>query len=144
VRAATEVNAEQASRRVTQEPPRQHSWEPEADEEARSTKPHSSCRGMIRDRVAATATALALEPVFEADPQPKQCAYRYDRSAPDAMRYVRKVMNAVHAQVVKTKLSSYFDVIPHAELLRSVLSGRRRGYAASGSYEARSISRGNR
>ena len=46
VQAATEANAEQASKRITQETTRQHSWKSEADEEARANKPHSSCRGI--------------------------------------------------------------------------------------------------
>jgi RNA-directed DNA polymerase len=74
----------------------------------------------IRDRVAETAAVLVLEPIFEADLQPEQYAYRHDRSAPDAVRHVHKLMNTGHGQIVEADLSSYFDEIPHAELLRSV------------------------
>jgi len=35
----------------------------------------------IRDRVAQTAAVLVLEPIFEADLQPEQYAYRANRSA---------------------------------------------------------------
>ena len=35
----------------------------------------------IRDRVVQTAAVLVLEPIFEADLQPEQYAYRADRSA---------------------------------------------------------------
>jgi len=41
----------------------------------------------IKDRVAQTAAVLVLEPVFEADLQPEQYAYRSDRSALDAVRH---------------------------------------------------------
>lgn len=74
----------------------------------------------IRDRVAKTAAVLVLEPIFEADLQPEQYAYRRDRSALDAVRYVHKLMNTGHRQIAEADLSSYFDEIPHAELLRSV------------------------
>ena len=40
----------------------------------------------LRDRVAQTAAVLVLEPIFEADLQPEQYAYRRDRSALDAVR----------------------------------------------------------
>lgn len=74
----------------------------------------------IRDRVVETAAVLVLQPIFEADLQPEQYAYRHDRSALDAVRHVHKLMNTGHGQIVEADLSSYFDEIPHAELLRSV------------------------
>jgi RNA-directed DNA polymerase len=74
----------------------------------------------IRDRVAETAAVLVLEPIFEADLQPEQYAYRRDRSALDAVRGVHKLLNTGHRQIVDADLSSYFDTIPHAELLKSV------------------------
>ena len=40
----------------------------------------------IRDRVAQTSAMLVLEPIFEADLQPEQYAYRPERSATDAVR----------------------------------------------------------
>ena len=39
----------------------------------------------IRDRTVETAAVLVLEPIFEADLQPEQYAYRQDRSALDAV-----------------------------------------------------------
>ncbi len=82
----------------------------------------------IRDRVAQMAAVLVLEPIFEADLQPEQYAYRTDRSALDAVRHVHKLINTGHREMVDADLSSYFDEIPHAELLKSVSrrSGRRR------------------
>src|SRR6266436_6526545 len=74
----------------------------------------------IRDRVAQTAAVLVLEPIFEADLQPEQYAYRADRSALDAVRHVHKLLNTGHAQIVDADLSGYFDSIPHADLLKSV------------------------
>ena len=40
----------------------------------------------IRDRVVQTAAVLVLEPIFEADLQPEQYAYRPERSALDAVQ----------------------------------------------------------
>jgi RNA-directed DNA polymerase len=74
----------------------------------------------IRDRVAQTAALLVLEPIFEPDLQPEQYAYRADRSALDAVRHVHKLINTGHRKIVDADLSSYFDSVPHAELMRSV------------------------
>jgi RNA-directed DNA polymerase len=74
----------------------------------------------IKDRVAQTAAVLVLEPIFEADLQSEQYAYRSDRSALDAVRHVHKLLNTDHGQVVDADLSGYFDSIPHADLLKSV------------------------
>ena len=74
----------------------------------------------IRDRTVQTAAVLVLEPIFEADLQPEQYAYRKDRSALDAVRHVHKLINTGHGKIVDADLSGYFDSIPHAELLQSV------------------------
>lgn len=74
----------------------------------------------IRDRVVQTAAVLVLEPIFEADLQPEQYAYRPDRSALDAVGQVHKLINTGHGQIVDADLSGYFDSVPHAELLKSV------------------------
>ena len=74
----------------------------------------------IRDRAAEMAAVLVLEPIFEADLQPEQYAYRRDRSALDAVRHVHKLINTGHGEIVDADLSSYFDSLPHAELLKSV------------------------
>src|SRR5450432_14762 len=74
----------------------------------------------IKDRVAQMAAVLVLEPIFEADLQPEQYAYRANRSALDAVQRVHKLINTAHGQIVDADLSSYFDSVPHAELMRSV------------------------
>ena len=74
----------------------------------------------IKDRVVQMATVLVLEPIFEADLEPEQHAYRPGRSALDAVRQVHSLLNTGHTEVIDADLSGYFDSIPHAELMKSV------------------------
>ena len=74
----------------------------------------------IKDRVVQMAVVLVLEPIFEADLQPEQHAYRPGRSALDAVRQVHSLVNTGYTEVVDADLSGYFDSIPHAELMKSV------------------------
>ncbi len=74
----------------------------------------------VRDRVAQTAALLVLTPIFEADLQPEQYAYREGCSAQDAVKRVHGLLNRGHREVVDADLSNYFGEIPHAELMRSV------------------------
>lgn len=74
----------------------------------------------IRDRVVQTATVLILTPIFEADLQPQQYAYRAGCNAHDAVRQVHKLLNTGYTDVVDADLSGYFDSIPHAQLMQSV------------------------
>jgi RNA-directed DNA polymerase len=74
----------------------------------------------IRERVVMMAAVLVLDPIFEADLQPEQYAYRRNRSALDAVRHVHKLINTGHVEIVDADLAGYFDTLPHAELLKSV------------------------
>ena len=74
----------------------------------------------LKDRVVMTAAVLVLGPVFEADLQPEQYAYRPGRNALDAVRQVHTHLKSRHWDVIDGDLSGYFDTIPHAELMKSV------------------------
>ena len=74
----------------------------------------------LRDRVAQTAAMLVLSPIFEADLQPEQYAYRPGRGAHDAVRRVHRLLTTGHREVVDADLSDYYGQIPHAALLRSI------------------------
>jgi retron-type reverse transcriptase len=70
----------------------------------------------IKDRVAQTAAMLVLAPIFEADLQPEQYAYRENRSGLDAVNHVRNLLNSGYTQVVDADLSGYFDSIKFPDL----------------------------
>jgi hypothetical protein len=74
----------------------------------------------IRDRAEEMAAVLVLEPIFEADLPAEQYAYRRDRSALDAVTRVHELIYAGHQEIVDADLSSHYDRIPHAELLKSI------------------------
>ena len=89
----------------------------------------------LRDRVAQTAAMLVLSPIFEADLQAEQYAYRPGRHANDAVRRVHRLLKKGHREVVDADLSDYFGQIPHAALMQSmarrVSDGRLLGWVKS-------------
>jgi retron-type reverse transcriptase len=74
----------------------------------------------IKDRVVQIAAVPVLEPIFEADLEPEQHAYRPGQNAQNAVRKVERLLRTGYTEVVDADLSGYFDSIPHAELLKSV------------------------
>ncbi len=87
-------------------------------------KPDGSQRPLgiptVTDRVVQTAALVVLEPIFEADLQPEQYAYRPERGAWDALRHVHTLLTSGYQEVVDADLSGYFDSIPHGPLMKSV------------------------
>jgi len=75
---------------------------------------------VIRDRVVQTAALLILQPIFEADLEPTAYGYRPGRTALEAVQEVHRALCTGHTEVIDGDVSSYFDTIPHADLMKSL------------------------
>ena len=74
----------------------------------------------VRDRVVQMATLIILEPIFEADFLDCSYGFRPGRSAHHALEEIRGHLQAGYQAVYDADLKSYFDSIPHSQLLACV------------------------
>ena len=74
----------------------------------------------VRDRVVQAAVLLILEPIFEADFEDCSHGFRPERSAHDALRIIQQHLKEGQTAVYDADLASYFDTIPHEQLIACV------------------------
>lgn len=74
----------------------------------------------VKDRIVQMAVKIVIEPIFEADFQDCSYGFRPKRSAHQALKKLKGLLNRGYAQVIDVDLKSYFDTIPHSRLLRLI------------------------
>jgi len=74
----------------------------------------------VRDRVAQAALLNVLEPIFEREFTEQSYGFRPNRGCKDALRRVDELLKRGYTWVLDADLESYFDSIPHKELLNRV------------------------
>jgi RNA-directed DNA polymerase len=74
----------------------------------------------VRDRVVQAATRQVLEPIFEREFAEHSYGFRPQRGCKDALRRVDELLKSGHVYVVDADLKSYFDTIPHKQLMLRV------------------------
>ena len=74
----------------------------------------------VKDRIVQTALKFVLEPIFEREFLKVSYGFRPGLGCKDALGEVERLLKADHTFVVDADLKSYFDTIPHAELLKRV------------------------
>jgi RNA-directed DNA polymerase len=71
----------------------------------------------IKDRVVQTACKMVIEPIFEADFEESSYGFRPERSASQAVERIKDNLKKGNTELYDADLSSYFDTIPHSELM---------------------------
>lgn len=74
----------------------------------------------VRDRVVQMAALLILEPIFEADFVDCSYGFRPGRSAHQALEEIKANLQQGRREVYDADLQSYFDTIPHDNLIKCV------------------------
>jgi RNA-directed DNA polymerase len=74
----------------------------------------------VKDRIVQTATLLILEPIFEADFHECSYGFRPGKSAHQAINAIREHLARGQGEVYDADLKSYFDTIPHDQLLKAL------------------------
>ena len=74
----------------------------------------------VRDRVVQTALRSVLEPIFEREFAEHSYGFRPGRSCKQALARVHDLLTKGYTWVVDADLKSYFDTIPHEQLMARV------------------------
>lgn len=87
-------------------------------------KPNGKLRPLgiptVKDRIVQMAVLLILEPIFEADFLETSFGFRPGRSAHQALDALQQHLQSGFQEVYDADLKSYFDTIPHDQLLAAV------------------------
>jgi RNA-directed DNA polymerase len=71
----------------------------------------------VRDRAVQAALRDVIEPIFERDFAEQSYGFRPGRGCKDALRRVDQLLKAGYTTIVDVDLKSYFDTIPHDQLM---------------------------
>jgi RNA-directed DNA polymerase len=74
----------------------------------------------VRDRVVQKALLATIEPIFEREFAEHSYGFRPGRSCQQALRRVDQLLKTSYEWVVDADLKSYFDTIPHEQLLKRI------------------------
>jgi RNA-directed DNA polymerase len=74
----------------------------------------------VKDRIVQTALKFVLEPIFEREFVKMSYGFRPGLGCKDALREVERLLREGYTFVVDADLKSYFDTIPHMQLLERV------------------------
>jgi RNA-directed DNA polymerase len=74
----------------------------------------------VRDRVVQKALLATIEPIFEREFAEQSYGFRPGRGCKDALRRVDQLLKSGYEWVVDADLKSYFDTIPHEQLLKRI------------------------
>jgi RNA-directed DNA polymerase len=74
----------------------------------------------VKDRIVQTALKLVIEPIFEREFEDCSYGFRPQRGCKDALREVDELIKQGYTHVVDADLESYFDTIPHGQLMRQI------------------------
>lgn len=75
---------------------------------------------VVKDRVVQTALKFVLEPIFEREFLKMSYGFRPGLGCKEALREVERWLREGYTYVVDADLRSYFDTIPHAQLLERI------------------------
>lgn len=74
----------------------------------------------VKDRIVQRALKLVIEPIFEVTFCPTSYGFRRGLGCKDALREVDRLIKEGFTHVVDADLESYFDTIPHEQLMRRI------------------------